>query len=706
MQDLDDDARKLRSLFDASVVITPIADEGSATTVLATYASLEHASDRLFELLVTVETTGYTVGTVRALENHFFLSDVLDGSSRSLAETLSNIVACIPGVVQPDGQKIPSRPIRPGDPALQQVAAFVKSFDHSNAWHEAILIGRAFSALSRFPCSNARTKAVAEAATRLKQLGYIFTIESGRFQFKRSDMENIVAEIEKSLAQLGGHSALLNIMSIAGANYHYAYEQFLFGRVYAGGLGERPPTIPIGLLYNIAVKLPLRPPIVSNPSAAWDKALAVARDFTAILDLEPYSQFAFLNTDAPRLESGLRQVAHYDHCFSIRQWHLSFTPEFLALFFGDSFDADLKRRLGWSVADAVRLAQILNDLATPTPRIVPVETLVMAGMDRQVVFSMLPHFAHEEREANRNYRSPFDAAGPDVIFKPLIVFNRQFLFLLTASVLDPALFEATFAALKSISTDQAISNLRGAGTERLTKHVFAKYGFKPTFENAKYELRQLGAGECDLVFEDEQNIVFVECKAKAVTRAAMTGTQGEALLDFAGGLFESQAQALRHERILRSVDSILFVDGRHLEFRNRRILRLTVTLADHGGLQDRWMLRNVYNALLSAQVSCPANYAKKKRVDDLNENLGLFQQETQLLEACGQNINSHPLNAASASIPQLDIILNGAQSLTDVRTRLSFPTTFSTFNVLLEHFQMEKARAQAQLPPSPLSADR
>ena len=87
-----------------------------------------------------------------------------------------------------------------------------------------------------------------------------------------------------------------------------------------------------------------------------------------MLDLEPYSQFAFLGMDAPRLESGLRQVAHYDHCFSLRQWHLSFTPEFLALFFGDSFDAELRRRLGWSVADAVRLARSLNDLAAPAPK--------------------------------------------------------------------------------------------------------------------------------------------------------------------------------------------------------------------------------------------------------------------------------------------------------------------------------------------------
>ena len=226
--------------------------------------------------------------------------------------------------------------------------------------------------------------------------------------------------------------------------------------------------------------------------------------------------------------------------------------------------------------------------------------------------------------------------------------------------------------------------------------MFSKRGLHPTFENAKYDLGPVGAGECDFVFEDDQNVVFVECKAKALTRAAMTGAQGEALLDFAGGLFASQAQALRHERILRSAGSIEFVDGTRLDFRDRNILRLTVTLVDHGAVQDRWFFRNLYNALLSVQVSCPAGYAREKQVKDFNKDLKLFQEETRRLEASGQDINTHPFRTASASVAQLDILLEGALSLTDVRTRLSFPTTFSTLNVLAEHFQMERARKMAQ----------
>jgi hypothetical protein len=690
-----EDTEKLRGLFDETVAERPIADEDQANAVLAAYPSLQQASDRLFDLLVTVENTGNGRGLILDLANHFSLADVIDGSSRHIAEALSNLAACIPGVAQPDGRKIESRPLRQGEPPPQHVAAYVRSLDCKEVWKEALLIARASSVLGRFPFSNARTKAVAAAATRMKQRGYLFTLDSGAFRMQPPEIEKIVADIENSLRQLGCFDALANITHLSLNAYDYAYEQILFGQKYASGLGERPPTIPIGLLFNIAVKLPIQAHGSSNRPAAWDRAVSLARDFAAMLDLEAYTHFAFLSADASQLEAKLRQVAHYDHCFALRQWHFSFTPEFLTTFFGPDFDSDMKQRLGWSVSDAAQFSRVLTGCATQKPTVIPTDALVMAGMDRALVHSMLPYFTHSECEANKNYRSPFDTAGPDVIFKPAILFKRQFLVLPPASLLGPALFEATFAALKSISPDPVIAKLRGDGTERLAYHVFGKRGFRPSFENAEYDLGPAEKGECDLIFEDEQNIIFVECKAKALTRGAMTGAQGDALLDFAGGLFASQAQALKHERILWSLGAITFLDGRRLEFRDRRITRLTVTLADHGTLQNRWMLNMVYQALLSVRVTCSPDYPKKKQVNDFNANLQMFQEETRLLLATGHGPRAHALNLASTSVAQLDVILNGAKSLGDVRERLTFPVNFSTLNVLLEHFNMEKMPGRA-----------
>ncbi|MCO8644055.1 hypothetical protein KGP93_12145 [Burkholderia multivorans] len=694
MHDLDDQAHKLRAIFLDSATAVPMTDEPAANVVLEAYQSIQHASDRLFDLLIVLEDTGQTVHTVRSLANHFFLANVLDTVSEPIADALNNIAACLPAIATPDGKRIPSGPVRPGASPSPTVTAFVRTLDHEPAWLEAMLIGRAFAVLKRHPFVNARTKAVADAAKRVKRLGFSFSVHSGRYHIRPEGIENIVGEIWKCLKRVGCVNALSNIVRIALETYDYAYEQILFGRKYAGGLGDRPPGLPIGLLYNIAVKIPARGCNERNAQSFWEKAVCLARDFVAMLDLEPYSQYAFLGLDAGALEGELRKVAHYDHCFALRQWHLSFTPQFLNIFFGADFDADMKERLGWNVADAIRLTQVLKQHARRGTHVVPIATLVGTGFDAGLLESMLPFFAHREGEANKCYRSPFGAAGPDVIFKPFILLKGNSVVMPAASVLGPALFEATFAAWRVDKTDREIARLRGDAAERLTKYIFAKQNFQPTFENAIYDLGDQGAGECDLVFEDEENIILVECKAKALTRGAMTGMQGDALLDFAGGLFASQAQALRHERILRSVGAIRFRDGTRLEFRDRHITRLSVTLLDHGALQDRWMFRHVYNALLSSQVTCDPGYTKRRQVEDFNAHLRLFQAETRLLHEAGQDINVHALNAASASVAQLDILLESVRTLTEVRSRLSARLTFSTFNVLLEHFHQQKLHSQ------------
>ena len=357
MQDLDDQAQKLRDIFLSSASKVPIADEAAATVTLGNYSSPNHASNRLIKLLIVLEDTGQTVSTVRALANHFFLANVLDGLSEPIAEALNYIAACLPKEVNTDGTRIPIRPFQPSSPPTTKVTAFVRSLDDKSAWLEVMLIGRAFSVLKQFHFSDARTKAVADAATRIKHLGYAFSIRSGRYQIRSEGIENIVKQIWKYLSRIGCSNAISNIILMALNTHKYAYEQILFGRGYADGYGYRSPKLPIGLLYNIAVKLPAQGSNERNSNSFWDKAVCLARDLVAMLDLEPYSQFAFLGLNAQSLEDRLREFAHYDHCFALRQWHLTFTPQFLTVFFGEIFDADMKQRLGWNVAGCSTASQ-------------------------------------------------------------------------------------------------------------------------------------------------------------------------------------------------------------------------------------------------------------------------------------------------------------------------------------------------------------
>lgn len=73
MQDLDNQAQKLITIFLNSVAAVSIADEAAANAVLKGYQSPQQASNLLFDLLIVLENTGQAVGTVRALANHLWI---------------------------------------------------------------------------------------------------------------------------------------------------------------------------------------------------------------------------------------------------------------------------------------------------------------------------------------------------------------------------------------------------------------------------------------------------------------------------------------------------------------------------------------------------------------------------------------------------------------------------------------------------------
>jgi hypothetical protein len=226
--------------------------------------------------------------------------------------------------------------------------------------------------------------------------------------------------------------------------------------------------------------------------------------------------------------------------------------------------------------------------------------------------------------------------------------------------------------------------------ERVVGALLTRSHLPVTLAAEEYDRGAGSRGECDFILESDQHIFFVECKAKALTRGAMAGAPDDALLDFAGGVFASQVQALRHERVLRERGEIKFKSDTRLVWNNRRITRLSITLLEHGALQDRMVFAQMYPSLRGAQVSVHDTYTKKKKIADFNKILSDVTDEMTRLEALGETLQMQRLGAASISIGQLDIFLDGIKDLKHLRKRVALPVTHMTLNPLLEFHYLKK----------------
>lgn len=602
--------------------------------------------DRLRGILAMHSHTGFDTHDLRAIAGAFSVEHAIEATDEDRAAPLLLILACTQA-----GAQLPK--------------------PQNTIWQDAVTIGRALFVIDAYFRRDPRHEEVAAAAGRLHRGGYKVSLKYGRPWMAHSELVKVTSAIGKLLSKLGMANVLGNIASQMRADDSYHFDQYLTGRRYSPS--GRLPSLPYGFLVNLAVTLPDSAVEASDPALNWANAVALARDLVATLDVEPQNQFWTINLASKRLDAQLREVGLYDHLFGLRQWSIYVTPLVLTNFVGTECDGALQETHGWVLQDAVKLCEAVIVKARTDPARLTRRDLQATGLTDAQLDCLLPHFVHASRKVNVGYRSPLCAEAADLMFRPMIEVSGGDFLVPAASLAGPAFYEATMAAVRAAVSKSVVARVTGDGTEKVTGELFRKAGLPPTFTSAKYNVGKRDEGECDLVLESDSHIVFVECKAKAMTRAAMSGTKGAGIEVYVGGVLNAQSQCLQHERLLRSEGHIRFEDGRRLELRDREIVRLSVTLLDHGTLQDAsffWAL---------AQTLCRSRKSALKKV------MSKIRAELDLIRAFGRADVVSVLSAAFLSVGQLAIVLADAKSLKQFVDRVNSRTTTNSGNPLLEY---------------------
>lgn len=621
--------------------------------------------DQLAPMLVSSIRTNFDSHDLRAVGAAFELEHA-GGGDRDWSDVISAIAACIPA-----GTFL-REPIR-ADPT----------------WLKALDIARALVVLGVYRHRNQRISAVAAAGARLRERGFQIRVEGSCFVFAEGEMERATEQILSTLARCGQVGALGNLFRILRETDRSAFGVYLPVREY--NLDRREGSYPFGFLVNLAVRAPAEGIGLEDGSPLWREALNLARDMVGVLDLEPYHAFEIIDPSPLRIEEKLRELALYDHLFSLRQWPLDLAPLILREFFADDFRDEMQSSLGWHVGNMISLLEALSHFATRDPNVITRAALATGGIEADLLQRMLQFFVHSEGTVNAAYNHPLAAQNADMQFKPLVEIGSRRYLVPAASLIGPAFYEATMNALRPIIGLDRANDLTGVGTERVVAALLRRAGLNVTVAGAHYDLGSGDDGECDLVVETENRILLIECKAKPLTRGSMAGVLGDALLDFAGGTFAAQTQALRHERILRTRDRIDFDDGNpSLERRGREITRLSVTLLDHGALQDRMVLVNFYEALLRMGVSVAPGYPKAGQVKKFGDLLAKLRAETEALVEAGVPVREQALAGATLSVVQLAVLLDGIANLEQFVRRATKRVSYMSLNALYEFYLLKR----------------
>ncbi|PRE40534.1 hypothetical protein C6P97_26405 [Burkholderia multivorans] len=138
-------------------------------------------------------------------------------------------------------------------------------------------------------------------------------------------------------------------------------------------------------------------------------------------------------------------------------------------------------------------------------------------------------------------------------------------------------------------------------------------------------------GDADLIIETDKFVALCEFKKKALTRVSNSGHDLQLAVDLSRGLINAVCQLAKQEIELLKTGQLKFVDGSRLILNGRRILKLVISLSDHGGLHDANTVRNMLRALQGATLTPRVNISSGQaaEMEEVNVALRLLATRSQ-----------------------------------------------------------------------------
>ncbi len=551
---------------------------------------------------------------------------------------------------------------------------------------------------------------VAKAACILRDVGFAIWLEPGRLSLEEPAETALVAAIEDLVATMGGINVARRIFEAISPYYDTDQQRYHVVRRVSMTEGVL-PQMPWGYLIQLAAKHAQgRKPYV-NTDFQWHKLCSLSQAFAAVIDVQPYAPTFFGVMDAIALVPYLQEMAIYDTLFRIPQMRPTDVAKVARGMF-NWLDMSAPTKAGWSIDQVL---EIIGYLLGPVrdargPVFVDEASIRRAcpGIPREIVTQILDEvLSHPLAGANRNFSRPTDApvpenpnlkdVGHDFFLRPLLRHSGRQFILLDRSVCAPACLEALLTPLRLVM--RGLDDKVGLAVERFLEAEFASHGV--TLGGGKYDAGG-EHGECDLVIEVPETVIFFEMKKKTLTRRARAGSDAHLLLDLAGSLLVAQAQAGWHEvRLRRDGHLDLERDGitTRLELNGREVERVAVSLFDFGSFQDRILLKQFLEAAMAARFT-PTVAGLRKKFDEINEALTSIHEQAIALHPGQDEIRQPFFNCWFLSVPQLLVLLDGVTDGAGFKAALwscrHVVTGSSDFYFDLSYMQRLKKEAAAE----------
>jgi hypothetical protein len=567
-------------------------------------------------------------------------------------------------------------------------------FQERGAWVRAVQL------INRLPMGTLspilgleRETAVATAVKQLRDRGFGIDPHGEGFLYRDGELERVCTALHTLVREIGGHRLLYGLLSFVRQNVPMKRGRYLIARrsrPLSGG--DVTPSLPVAYLLNVALRHLGESGMSGDVGAKAEAAFVLATDIVASLDVEHYYVLTPMFQTHETIPGYLQEVVVGDHVFAPKQITPDDALSIIRGVFSRIDGLTMRARLGWGPEEGYQLAEqtFARISAERINAVITAATLHEFGLSQDTLDAMLKYFAHRREEINVAYVTPLDAEKSNAWGKPFVGLPDGSLMITSTPMAAAGFYEAIAAGARDvfgITADQLI----GDAIEDTVSAALISKNVVPSITSGKYKVGS-AVHECDLVIESDNVLILIELKKKALKATSSAGNIATALSDLCLSALKAQLQLGKHEVRLREKGKIEFLDGRVVEWRDRRIERISTSLLDWGGTQDRVFLQRVAANLVGGKVN--SNGLTAEELKSVNAILAVLGEQVRSLEQLGVKAKEQFHNWWFLSVPQLLFALSGVTGVDEFyeNLRLIRPIHTGKMDFYADLCHMRRAR--------------
>jgi hypothetical protein len=455
-----------------------------------------------------------------------------------------------------------------------------------------------------------------------------FPVVGDKAQIHQKSVTDMIVElVYRPLAALGDVGSMTAINAQLMGRYDLSLQRVRMHPTPDAMGRKMDRSLPFGYLYRLGIRTLGRRRDIVLPKRMLDSLTDALVSLAALYDVEPFSIYDFMFPPLrQRSLEVLRDVTTYDEIFTVPQCHPDLIEDILGHLFKNIFNRKLFKDIDWHLNDAVEFWKLLVQILPSNGSSLFIKNSELTQLLTQRIGSLaaeklLAGFILQN--PNSVYRLPTDAGTANTRECALAKATNDRVWIAPLPFIGPAFFSRLVTLCGRI--DQSVHEQIGKNFEERLYERMQNIGISCRRGNIGTSKNILG--EADLILETAETIALFELKKKGLSRSTNAGNDLQLAADLARGAIHAVNQLGKLEALLVETGKLMFVDGTELYRGERRIIKVVVSLADHGGLHDSAVFRNMLDSLRGAVLT-----GNRKLTIDQERSLVVANKELDTLQ--------------------------------------------------------------------------